>query len=63
MVFDLVKKGGRQDFICSGCEKTIPKGEPHYRESGGKDSKRYHKSCLPKDAKKSDKTLQAEATQ
>ena len=55
MVFDLVKNGGRQDFICSKCGETINKGDPHYRESGGKDSKRYHKACLPKDARKSPK--------
>jgi len=61
MVVDLVKKGGRQDFVCSKCGEVINKREPHYRQSGGKDSKRYHKTCLPDDVKKSPKCLQAEA--
>lgn len=59
MVVDLVRTGGRQDFTCSKCEEVINKGEPHYRESGGKNSKRYHKACLPDDAKKSPKHEEA----
>ena len=43
-----VKKGGRVDYTCEACGKTIPQGEPHYRTGAGK-FKRYHQDCLPAD--------------
>ena len=42
-----VKKGGRTDYICTGCGEIINKKEPHLR-AGGKPFKRYHRQCAPK---------------
>ena len=43
----LVKRGGRQDYICEGCGKLIPKKTSHVR-NGSSPFKRYHPECLPK---------------
>ena len=55
----LVKRGGREEYLCSTCEKPIPIKEPHYR-GGGKPFKRYHEGCLP--AKGGDNPAVAEVT-
>ena len=41
-----VKKGGRVEYTCAGCQEVIKAKEPHLR-GGGKPFKRYHKGCEP----------------
>ena len=41
-----VKKGGRNEYTCTGCGKPIAKGERHFR-TGLVPYKRYHEKCVP----------------
>ena len=43
-----VKRGGREDYLCTGCGEIIEKGKPHVRKGNSPNFKRYHEGCVDK---------------
>ena len=41
-----VIRGGKDDYTCEKCGRTIPAKTPHWRTSTNP-FKRYHDSCIP----------------
>jgi len=47
----LIEKGRGEEYSCSKCNKSIPKGQVHYRNfQFSKPVNRYHLDCVPEGA-------------